>query len=198
MALWAGHPQTTTSGAPTSHYARLDYHIGRVYTYGIDPNRAGLDWCRSIVGYPGSQLFTRPSLILRAARCRYFHHDMHAMMYHLLRDGSPYRLDRDGVPNKLYTDVDHVPAYTSGDGQCPPQTYDTDPRLWLWQGGFFVLLPIGMVLVLCALCSCGRVGYRRLSTCNVEFRRQSLFTSAYNEIAEQAYKKPILTEEHRM
>ena len=41
-------------------------------------------------------MFVRPDVTLKAARCRYFHHDVHSMMYHLIRPGSPYRLSRCG------------------------------------------------------------------------------------------------------
>jgi hypothetical protein len=112
------HPQIVTYRDALSHYARLDRPVGRVVIYGVDAARVGVPWCSKIVGYPGAQVFVRPSVLLAAARCRYFHHDVYAMMYHLLHSDSPYRLAPNGVPVAHYVIQDH-PRIPFGDARCP-------------------------------------------------------------------------------
>jgi len=132
------HPQIVTYRDVLSHYSRLDYHVGKVFTYGIDKDRPGIDWCSLIVGYPGAHLFLHPEVTLDAARCRYFHHDTHAMMYHLLRPNSPYRLSSKGVPKSHYRYV-VARGIPKGDPRCPARPYGLDPGLLTWLLAFIGL-----------------------------------------------------------
>eukprot|EP00667_Euglena_gracilis_P008907 EG_transcript_9044 len=141
------HPQIVTYRDVLSHYSRLDYQVGRVYTYGTDTRRPGLAWCSEIVGFPGAQLFLHPEVTLDAARCRYFHHDTHAMLYHLIRPGSPYRLSSKGVPRAHYV-VEDIPGIPPGDDRCPLQPYGLDVGLVLWLVTF-LWLPLLSCTVFC-------------------------------------------------
>jgi hypothetical protein len=146
----APHPHIHIYADAYSHYAALDYHVGHVCVFGSDTTRRANEWCRGLVGYPGSMMLAAPAVLTEGQKCRYFVHNIHIILYHLTNTTSPYYLNEDGTTDGKYGWCFNATDETA---TCrnTMKSYTRTTKYHGWVFVFFILLPI---TVCCSFSAC--------------------------------------------